>query len=398
MLKFMVVAVTTYGMATFEGPMLSLKNVSALAHYTDWIPAHTHIPGMGWNGFMTFSMLYFIFPKLWKTKLYSVKAANFHFWIGTLGIVFVVLPLYWTGITQGLMWKEFTEDGFLKYPNFVETVSNLFPMYTLRMIGGILYLIGFIVMLWNLVKTAQSGKISNDEKVSAPALPRTYDDSKDGKHRIMESKPVMFTVLALVAVAIGGIIEIVPMIYVDSNIPTITSVKPYTALELEGRDLYQAEGCNVCHTQMVRPFRSEYERYGEYSKSGEFVYDRPHLWGSRRTGPDLHRVGGKYPDSWHYNHMIDPLSMEPGSIMPAYPWLVEQYFDFTTTKNKLEAMRTLGVPYTQEEIDNSAEDMKKQALEIVANLKKAKIDAKYNEKMVALIAYLQRLGTDIKKK
>ncbi len=398
MLKFMVVAVTTYGMATFEGPMLSLKNVSALAHYTDWIPAHTHIPGMGWNGFMTFSMLYFIFPRLWNTKLYSVKAANFHFWIGTLGIVFVVLPLYWTGITQGLMWKEFTADGFLKYPNFVDTVSYLFPMYTMRMIGGIMYLTGFIIMIWNLIKTAQSGKISNDEKVSAPALARVYDASKDGKHRIMESKPVMFTVLALVAVAIGGIVEIVPMIYVKSNIPTISSVKPYTPLELEGRDLYQAEGCNVCHTQMVRPFRSENERYGEYSKAGEFVYDRPHLWGSRRTGPDLHRIGGKYPDSWHYNHLIDPLSMQPGSIMPAYPWMKEQYFDFSTTKGKLEAMRTLGVPYTQEEIDNSAENMKIQAMGIVENLKKGKIEARYDEKMVAMIAYLQRLGTDIKKK
>ncbi|MEQ8418230.1 MAG: cytochrome-c oxidase, cbb3-type subunit I [Imperialibacter sp.] len=396
-LKFMVVAVTAYGMSTFEGPMLSLKNVNAIAHFTDWIIAHVHIGGLGWNGFLTFGMLYWMIPRIYGTKLFSDKLANFHFWIGTLGIIFYALPLYWAGITQSLMWKQFTEDGFLQYPNFLETVTQIVPMYMLRAVGGLLYIIGVLVMAYNLVKTAYAGKLIANEPAEAPALEKR--EIVGGHwHAVLERKPIIFTSLALVAILIGGVIEFVPAFLIKSNVPTIASVKPYTPLELHGRDIYIREGCNTCHSQMVRPFREETERYGEYSKAGEFVYDHPFLWGSKRTGPDLHRVGAKYPDSWHFNHMLDPTSMSPGSIMPPYPWLFEQQVDADLTPAMISALRHVGVPYEEGFEDQANALMSKQAALIATNLKKDGIEIAPEAEIIALIAYLQRLGTDIKVK
>jgi cytochrome c oxidase cbb3-type subunit I/II len=190
----------------------------------------------------------------------------------------------------------------------------------------------------------------------------------------------------------------IPTFLVKSNIPTIESVKPYTSLELEGRDLYIREGCSNCHSQMVRPFRSEKVRYGEYSKAGEFVYDHPFLWGSKRTGPDLHRIGGKYPNSWHYNHMLEPELTSPNSIMPSYPWMFERKLDVSQTANKIAAMRTLGVPYPVGYEAGIPVEMEKQANEIVETLAKDNIKVANDKEIVALIAYLQRLGTDIKVK
>lgn len=396
-LKFMVVAVTAYGMATFEGPMLSLKNVNAIAHFTDWIIAHVHVGGLGWNGFLTFGMLYWIIPKMYGTRLFSPKLANFHFWIGTLGIIFYALPMYWAGITQSLMWKQFTEDGFLLYPNFLETVTQIVPMYMLRAIGGLLYIVGVFVMTYNLIKTAKAGQLIANEPAEAPALEKK-EVAGEGWHAVLERKPMVFTVLALIAILIGGIIEFVPSFLIKSNVPTIASVTPYTPLEIHGRDIYIREGCNTCHSQMVRPFRSETERYGEYSKAGEFVYDHPFLWGSKRTGPDLHRVGGKYPDSWHFNHMLDPTSMSPGSIMPRYPWLFDQMVDDSETGPKISALRTVGVPYAEGYEEKANADMAAQASTISANLRKDGIEIAPEAEIVALIAYLQRLGTDIKVK
>lgn len=395
-LKFFVVAVTAYGMSTFEGPMLSLKNVNAISHFSDWTIAHVHIGGLGWNGFMTFGMMYFLIPRMYKTQLYSTKLANAHFWIGTLGIVVYALPLYFAGFTQSLMWKEFTEDGFLAYPNFLETVTQILPMYLLRAVGGGLYLIGVFVMIYNLIKTANQGEFMADEYDEAPALVKNVQISGGGWHSVLERKPVLFTVLSFVAVFIGGVIEFVPTWLIDSNVPTITSVQPYTPLEIEGRDIYIREGCNTCHSQMIRPFRSETERYGEYSKAGEFVYDHPHLWGSKRTGPDLHRIGGKYPDSWHFNHMLEPASMSPGSIMPPYPWLLDDTYDPADMKGKISALRAVGVPYPENYEDQAPADMKEQADQIVKRLKDAKINTTADKEIVALIAYLQRMGTDIK--
>lgn len=396
-LKFFVVAVTAYGMATFEGPMLSLKNVNAIAHFTDWIVAHVHVGGLGWNGFMTFGLLYYLVPKMWRTQLYSKSLANTHFWLGTLGILFYALPMYWAGFTQALMWKEFTGEGMLAYPNFLETTQQILPLHMSRAVGGLLYLVGTLIMVYNLLKTAASGSFLAKEEDQAPALVKDVHVTGEYWHNVLERKPVLFTVLSFVAVVIGGVVEFVPSFLIESNVPTIAAVKPYTPLELEGRDIYIREGCNNCHSQMIRPFRSETERYGEYSKAGEFVYDHPFLWGSKRTGPDLHRVGAKYPDSWHYNHMMDPTTMSPGSIMPAYPWLIEDSYSTAKTADKVGAMRTLGAPYPEGYEQQAVADAEKQAEGIVQNLKDAKINTTKDKEIVALIAYLQRLGTDIKK-
>jgi cytochrome c oxidase cbb3-type subunit I/II len=396
-LKFMVVAVTAYGMATFEGPMLSLKNVNAIAHFTDWIIAHVHVGALGWNGFLTFGILYWLVPKLWKTNLYSKKLANFHFWVGFLGIVFYALSMWFSGITQSLMWKQFTPLGVLQYPNFLETVLQIVPMYIIRMIGGSLYFVGVIVMVYNLVKTAKQGSFAKEEPAEAPALEKFKDPLKRGViHRFLEGKPALFIILTLIVVLLASVFEFVPMFLIKSNIPTIASVRPYTPLELQGRDIYIREACNSCHSQLVRPFRSETERYGEYSKAGEYVYDHPFLWGSKRTGPDLHRIGGKYPNLWHYLHMENPSSMSPGSLMPSYPWLHMNDLDISTTESKINVMRSIGVPYPEGYEKVANDDLQKQAEKIATDLQNAGAPAEPNKEIIALIAYLQRLGTDIK--
>jgi len=398
-LKFMVVAVTAYGMSTFEGPMMALKNVNAIAHYTDWIIAHVHIGGLAWNGFLTFGVLYWLIPKLYKTELFSKKLANVHFWIGTLGIVFYASAMYWSGIAQSLMWKEFTDLGVLQYPNFLETTLQIIPMYIIRAFGGLLYLSGSIIMVYNLVKTAKAGKFVSSEETEASAMIRTKDRFKKGiRHRFLESKPILFLTLATAAILVGTLVEFIPTFLVKSNIPTIANVKPYSPLELHGRDIYIREGCVGCHSQMIRPFRSETERYGEYSKAGEFVYDHPFLWGSKRTGPDLQRIGDKYPNIWHYMHMEDPTSMSPGSIMPHYPLLLSQKLDISTTPKKIEVMRSLGVPYPDGYENIANKDLKKQADEIAKNLNENGIATSSEKEIIALIAYLQRMGTDIKVK
>lgn len=419
-LKFFVVGVTGYGMATFEGPMLSLKNVNAIAHFTDWIVAHVHVGALAWNGFMTFGMIYWIIPRITKTKLYSEKLANFHFWIGTLGIILYALPMYVAGFVQSLMWKQFNEDGTLVYGQFMDTVVEIMPMYAMRAVGGVLYLVGVLVGVYNVIKTVKAGAAVTDEEAEAVALPVIASSRlrNEKLHAWLERKPVQFTILTVLAVSIGGLIQIVPMLIVKSNIATITSVKPYTPLELEGRDLYIREGCNNCHSQLVRPFRSEVKRYGEYSKSGEYVYDHPFLWGSKRTGPDLMRVGGKYPHSWHFSHMWNPQATTTGSIMPAYKWMFDnKKMKHDDIQKKMSVMKTLGVPYTDAEIANAFISIEKQAVEIekgletdpnfsksyAASKEKAKLTGETfvqmkDREIVALIAYLQRLGTDIKVK
>ncbi len=413
-LKFMVVAITGYGMATFEGPMLSLKTMNAMAHFTDWIIAHVHVGALAWNGFLTFGMIYYLVPRLFKTKLHSTALANLHFWVGTLGIILYALPMYVAGFTQWAMWKQFNPDGTLVYGNFLETVTEIIPMYWMRAIGGTLFITGMLIMIYNVIVTIKSGSKVSDELAEAPALQRVskHRVAGEGWHTWLERKPIKLTIWATIAILIGGIVQIVPTIMVKSNIPTITSVKPYTPLELEGRDIYIREGCVGCHSQMIRPFRDEVERYGEYSKAGEYVYDHPFLWGSKRTGPDLHRVGGKYSDNWHLNHMYDPQSTSSGSIMPAYQWLIRNELDKSQTEAKMRAMVKLGVPYNEEDIANAQSNMLEQGTQIEKNLyndpdfeETYEADKKAggpdfvemrNREIVALIAYLQRLGTDIK--
>jgi len=320
-LKFMVVAITGYGMATFEGPMLSLKNVNAIGHFTDWIIAHVHVGALAWNGFLTFGMIYYLIPRLFKTKLFSIGLANLHFWIGTLGIIIYALPMYVAGFTQASMWKQFNPDGTLVYGNFLETVSEIIPMYWMRAIGGTLFIVGMLIMVYNVIVTIKNGSAVTDELAEAPALQNVSKRrvAGEGWHTWLERKPIKLTIFATIAILIGGIVQIVPTIMVKSNIPTISSVQPYTPLELEGRDIYIREGCDSCHSQMIRPFRTEVERYGDYSKAGEFVYDHPFQWGSKRTGPDLARVGGRYSDDWHRVHLINAREVVPESNMPGVP-------------------------------------------------------------------------------
>ena len=399
-LKFMVVAVTAYGMSTFEGPMMSIKSFNAITHYTDWTIAHVHVGALGWNGMLTFGMLYWLVPRIYKTKLFSTNLANVHFWLGTLGIIFYAIPLYWGGVTQQLMWKQFTPDGFLQYPNFLETVTQIIPMYAIRALGGLLFFAGLIIMVYNILKTMANGSFSPTEEASAPAREKVHVAHKgEYWHRWIERRSVLFTVFALIAVVIGGLAEILPMMMVDKNVPKIATVEPYTPLELEGRDIYIREGCVGCHSQMIRPFRSETVRYGEFSKSGEFIYDRPFLWGSKRTGPDLHRVGGKYNDLWHYNHMYDPESTSPGSIMPPYPWLVTDDLDKSKIGKKIKVLQMLNTPYPEGYENDALADLEVQAKDIADRLRADGIDQENLEdkEIVAMIAYLQRLGTDIGK-
>ncbi len=423
-LKFFVVGVTFYGMATFEGPMMSIKSINALSHYTDWTIAHVHSGALGWNGFMTFGMVYWLLPRLFQTELYSKRLAEIHFWIGTIGILFYIIAMYSAGITQGLMWRAFDETGRLAHPDFVETVVRLIPMYWVRALGGFLFLSGVVLMGFNALMTwrrrparyaepvveapplradyvGEPVPASQLEQSGAPVLNLAYKlayFAEAGWHRVWERKPLRFTVWVTVAVAVASLFEMIPTFLIRANVPTIASVKPYTPLELYGRDIYISEGCYNCHSQMVRPIVAETERYGEYSKPGEFVYDHPFQWGSKRTGPDLHRVGGKYPDLWHVRHMEDPRSTTPQSIMPRYPWLFTEDIDFAAIQPRVDAMAMLGVPYG-DAINHARQMAEDQAREVGAEIvKEGGPQGLDNKAIVALVAYLQRLGTDIRPK
>ncbi|MDY0930716.1 cytochrome-c oxidase, cbb3-type subunit I [Chryseobacterium sp. CFBP8996] len=413
-LKFFVVAVTCYGMVTFEGPLLATKTINKIGHYTDWVIGHVHLGALGWNGFMAFGMIYYLVPILWRTKLWSAKLANYHFWLGTLGIIFYAVPMYISGFTQGLMWKQFNPDGTLLWKNWLDTVTAIIPYFKMRFLGGMFYLSGAILMVINVVATIRKGSFQKYVSAEAPALSVIGNLRKEGEgvHLWLERAPFLLSILSFVVLSIGGAVEIIPTLSLKENVPTISAVKPYSPLELEGRDLYIREGCNACHSQMIRPFRDEILRFngknGEYSKAGEFIYDRPFLWGSKRTGPDLHREGGKNPSSWHYKHMYNPRSTSAGSIMPRYPWLISNDLDRTKTIDKITFMKTVyDVPYTKGQIDSADRWANNQAARIVKDIFAEAADLKnaYSKKpqgelekkeIVALIAYLQRLGTDIK--
>ncbi len=456
-LKFFAAGVTFYGMATFEGPLLSIKSVSALGHYTDWIIGHVHGGTLGWNGFMAAGLFYWLVPRLYGTKLHSRSLADLHFWMGSFGIVLYMGSMWFGGITQGLMWRAWTEDGLLQYPSFVETVIAMEPMYWTRLIGGSLYFVGFLLMVYNLGVTIRSGRAVDGEAevVDVPSwrreLARTsatgllfsramvlsyagivallvmlwptavtfalgilalvviglagFKAQKSGTtvgfHRLLESHPMWFAVLTLVAVLIGGIIELVPAVTLAEAVPLGDRVqRPYTPLELAGRDLYIREGCYNCHSQMIRPFRDETVRYGrpgvedDYSRAEEFIYDHPFQWGSKRTGPDLHREGGKRSHLWHFQHMVDPRAVVKGSIMPAYKWMETDKMDLSRTAGRVAVMAKLGVPYTKEDVLNSEAAYEDEAKALVAELGEqdptAQLD--WDSEMVAMISYLQSLG------
>ena len=452
-IKFLIAGVTFYGMATFEGPLLSIKSVSALGHYTDWIIGHVHGGALGWNGLMAAGMFYWLVPRLYGTKLHSVKAADLHFWTSTVGILLYIVSMWASGINQGLMWRATNPDGTLMYPNFVETLLAIRPMYIVRVVGGTLYLGGFLLMIWNLWKTARSGQpvdgeatVVVEEKkeelvegrpawvyiltgwpmwvslaiitlgiflgwatptraiillVGMVALGqlafvlarRNRAAGRPSWFAVIEGRPFAFTVLTLIAILIGGVAELLPTIMVKQAVPHHGEAQqPYSPLELQGRDLYVREGCYTCHSQMIRPFLAEAQRYGDVSRAEEFIYDHPFQWGSKRTGPDLHRLGGKYPNLWHYTHLMDPRATSPGSNMPPYPWLAENKLQVKQAPKKLALMQKLGVPYTREDVDGAEARQKAQGEAIAADLATQGIQVAWDSEMVALISYLQRLG------
>ncbi len=419
-LKFFVLGVTFYGMSTFEGPVLSIKSVNALSHYTDWTIAHVHAGALGWNGFMTFGMIYWMLPRLFQTDLWSKRLMATHFWIGTIGILLYVIPIYTAGITQGLMWRAFDASGRLAYPDFVETVTALMPMYWIRVVGGLLYFSGVIMLAINAIMTwAHRPAAYVEPEVTAPSLAPRYIDPPIPEtklvgniefarevdavvlsgwfHRVWERRPLKFGILTLAAVVIASLFEIIPTFLVSSNIPTIASVKPYTPLELAGREIYIAEGCYNCHSQMIRPLWAETKRYGEYSKAGEFVYDHPFQWGSRRIGPDLAREGGRQSNDWQVRHLENPRQLNAQSIMPPYEHLLKQPLDFDGIQRRVDVMAMLGVPYGEAVKNGKAIEMAHtQARQMAEELvKQGGYPEMENKKVIALVAYLQRLGKDI---
>lgn len=436
-LKFFVVGITFYGMATFEGPMLSIKSVNTLSHYTDWTIAHVHAGALGWNGFMAFGMLYWMLPRLFQTRLYSTTLATWHFWFATLGILLYIVPIYVAGIAQGLMWRGFTADGNLAYPNFVETVNAIKPMWWARIGGGALYIAGLILLAYNYFMTWLSRPAVYDEPI-IEAAPLTKEYSHDPPptksriegapvlevakkldvfqqmnwHRIWERLPVKFTVLVVLAVLLASALELVPAFLIRSSVPVTGKIKPYTPLEVLGRDLYVAEGCYNCHSQQIRPLFAETERYGDYSRAEEGIYDRPFQWGSRRIGPDLAREGGRNTHFWHYRHFLTPGALTQGSVMPAYPHFEDQ-LSFSSLRTKVKALKALGTPYPDEVLDDpeahavlQAKKIVKELLEQVGteqNTWKIEGDSARTDsgvplertKMIAMIAYMQRLGVDL---
>jgi cytochrome c oxidase cbb3-type subunit I/II len=446
-LKFFAAGVTFYGMATFEGPLLSIRAVNGLAHYTDWIVGHVHSGALGWNGFMAAGMFYWLVPRLFGTKLHSPRLADLHFWIGTIGILLYMISMWVAGITQGMMWRAVDEAGVLKYQSFIETVIALKPMYYTRLVGGLLYLVGMFLMAYNLYVTAKSGKavdghadvvveeaeeqpswtsiifgrpvvvsiialgvlllwgmgdaitgtawmviffvlIGGSMLASAIAAP----SDKPTWHRFLEGRALLFTVLTVVAVLVGGVVQIVPSVLVKPDPKTIGETRLASALEIEGRDVYIREGCYTCHSQMIRTMDFEAKRYGDASTMADSRYDHPFQWGSKRTGPDLARQGGKNPNAWHYRHFMDPPKMVQGSLMPGYGHFATKKIDFADTESKLRALRSVGVPFSVEQVQKAGEHAKAQAAGIVAELAEQGITVEPDTEMVAIIAYMQSLG------
>ena len=396
MLKFFATAVTFYGMATFEGPLLSIKSVNAIGHYTDWIVGHVHAGTIGWNYMLSAGMLYYMIPRLWKCKIHSVSLANIQFWMATLGLVLYIVSMWVSGITQGMMWMAISpETGTLVYPHFIETVTRIIPMYWVRAIGGVFVLASFAIMIYNFWKTIRGAPKTEEEKFKVPK--RLKDEGgEQSRHRMLEGLPGIFTVLVVFSVIVGTIVEIAPTFMANRFMEKREEITPWTPLELLGRDIYVREGCYTCHSQMIRSMVSEKLRYGEPSHISESAYDHPFQWGSRRIGPDLARVGEKYPHLWHYRHMIDPREITPGSIMPNYPWLIKNEIAYKQLPKKIKVMKSLGVPYDDETLNNSIALAKEQADEIASVLIDSGIPKKIESKeMIALIAYLQRLGTEL---
>ncbi len=448
-LKFFAAGVTFYGMSTFEGPLLAIRSVNALSHYTDWTIGHVHSGTLGWNSFMAAGMFYWLAPRLWGTKLFSTRLADIHFWLGMVGILLYVASMWVSGITTGLMLNSVTPEGVLAYPNFLEVVNSVRPMLHMRILGGALFLAGFVLMAYNLYRTIRSGQpVTTSVEVPAPErrvregmslarglfnAPMLYSSllvlfsclwgftsgtvstvafvlmvetvlvamihfsvsgAKWGEwYDVLLESWLPFTVLTLLAVVLGGMIQILPLVFSRQAVDFETATQNvYTPLELCGRDIYIREGCYNCHSQMIRPLVGEVLRYGPSGRLGQSIYDHPFQWGSKRTGPDLQRVGGKYPNIWHVQHFENPRSTSIGSNMPAYPWLFRQAADIDALPSKIRVLRLLGVPFPERSPAELREEFLAQGQTIVTDLAKSGVEISPDKELIALIAYLQQLG------
>jgi cytochrome c oxidase cbb3-type subunit I/II len=391
-IKFLAVAVTFYGMSTFEGPLLSIKSVNSLAHYSDWIIAHVHGGTLGWNGFLSFGIIYYLVPRLWNNKMYSHKLMNTHFWVGLLGILIYYISMWAAGITEGLMWRAVDANGRLVYPDWVEIVMRVVPLYYVRFIGGALYLTGFLLLIYNVWMTIKTAP--KEEAVAAVEVPLRAEDALGTGHRKLEALGAIFAILLFISIAVGSVIEILPTLSIYKYLPATYKTRPYTPLELAGRDVYIREGCYVCHSQMIRKLPFDVLRFGAASTIEESMYDRPFQWGSKRIGPDLARVGGKYPDMWHYRHMMNPRDITPNSIMPSYPWLANNTIDYLSLRRKLSVMKRLGVPYDDDTVANGDIYAEKDAQKIYEGLlsQDPSLTEIKDKEIIALIAYLQSMG------
>jgi cytochrome c oxidase cbb3-type subunit I/II len=411
-LKFFVVGVTFYGMSTFEGPLLSSRRSTPQPlHRLDHRPRALRRSGLErphdlWHALLADA------PSL-PDGVAQPEAGDGPLLDGTIGIALYVLAIYAAGITQGLMWRAFDETGRLQYPSFIETVVNLIPMYWIRVLGGTLFLAGALVGLYNFVMTWRKRPDRYEDVVHyAPALRSSAEVAESHAsgsgffsgvwHRAWERKPVFFTAAVLIGVSVGSLVEAIPMFLIRANIPTIATVTPYTPLELAGRDIYVAEGCYNCHSQMIRPLYAETVRYGEYSKPGESIYDHPFQWGSRRIGPDLAREGVLNPNAfWHWQHFENPTLITPGSIMPSYAWMQTTKLRFEEIQARVDAMAMLGVPYGELVKEGRAEEhARKQAAEIAFEIESQGgplSEETQDTRAIALIAYIKRLGTDLYK-
>jgi cytochrome c oxidase cbb3-type subunit I/II len=340
-------------------------------------------------------LLYWLAPRLFQADLFSRRLAGAHLWIAAAGALMWVFPIYTAGLLEGLMWRAVDSTGSLIYGGWLEITARLTPLYWIRALGGVLYLIGASLCLANLLLTWRGRPAVYDEPVhETPPLPADYVDPPPPASRLARMAGVVVVVIAL-----ASLVQIAPMLLIRSNVPTIDSVRPYTPLELAGRDIYLAEGCFNCHSQMIRPMPHETQRFGSYSLPGEFIYDHPFQWGSRRIGPDLHRIGRRNTSVlWHVAHLRRPGETSEGTLMPAYHWLLEEELNVDHVQSALQAMAALGVPYETAR-DDPAEAARRQARELARRL--AGEDATYegagleDRKIIALVAYLLRLGTDI---
>ncbi|PQJ27861.1 cytochrome-c oxidase, cbb3-type subunit I [Rubritalea profundi] len=471
-IKFFAAALTFYGMATFEGPLLSIKAVNALSHYTDWTVGHVHSATLGWNGFMAAGMFYWLAPRLWKTELYSKTLANAHFWIGFVGILLYISALWIAGIGQSLALNE-TANGYV-VKQFVETLDNIQSMLFMRSIGGALYLVGFLLLAYNIFMTCRKGTavdatvevtvrerdeidrvtlgtivkqdpfaavlgllialvfwVTNPSNIfslagiiffSVLAFVRFKKNVKKWNdwHETITANYLPFTIVTFFAAAIGGAVQIIPNALtakaevIDDRLQVV-----YTPLELEGRDIYVAEGCHNCHSQMIRMLETDYVRYGDYSRLGESIYNYPFQWGSKRTGPDLAREGGDISQGsevmrqglrdnfWHFRHFMNPRDIDARSNMPSYSSLASSKTNFSGLPEKIRVQSLIGVPFpvmTPHEIEGHAQG---QALEIsksivaqnpfiswvTPDMSRQKIEAELAQKeIIALIAYMQKIG------